>query len=201
MRICDFPCDTNLPAQPIRIRKAHPRKKSPQTFAHLVNFSENVSAMFDNHTILSFHMMFSLRDLRFVLCSRDLDVPRAQRIMGFILITHKSTKSNISITWFSMFLPATPGDLLRRSFHWLSEYPWSSARLHVPRQWSHFHHLSKSENRNFVKDCWDWWTFSPYSRSFWKEYFDSWQEFPRCCRVTSKVLSDSSGVCSRSRHD
>ena len=35
--------------------------------------------------------MFSLRDLCFVLCSRDLDVLRAQRIMGiFILITHKS---------------------------------------------------------------------------------------------------------------
>ena len=35
--------------------------------------------------------MFSLRDLRFVLCSRDLDVLGAQRIMGFfILITHKN---------------------------------------------------------------------------------------------------------------
>ena len=30
--------------------------------------------------------MFSLRDLRFVLCSRDLDVLRAQRIMGFFLL-------------------------------------------------------------------------------------------------------------------
>ena len=29
--------------------------------------------------------MFSLRDLRFVLCSRDLDVLRAQRIVGFYL--------------------------------------------------------------------------------------------------------------------
>ena len=38
--------------------------------------------------------MFSLRDLRFVFCSRDLDVLRAQRIMGFlILITHKSTRA------------------------------------------------------------------------------------------------------------
>ena len=27
--------------------------------------------------------MFLLRDLRFVLCSRDLDVLRAQRIIGF----------------------------------------------------------------------------------------------------------------------
>ena len=40
--------------------------------------------------------MFSLRDLRFVFCSRDLDVLRAQRIMDFfILITHKSTRSEI----------------------------------------------------------------------------------------------------------
>ena len=36
----------------------------------------------------------SLRDLRFLLCSRDFDVLRAQRIMDFfILITHKSTRS------------------------------------------------------------------------------------------------------------
>ena len=67
------------------------KKKSPQTFAHLVNFSKNVSAMFDNRTILLFWLydeqtfhMFSLRDLRFVLCSRDLDVLRAQRIIGFL---------------------------------------------------------------------------------------------------------------------
>ena len=45
--------------------------------------------------------MFSLRDLRFVLCSRDLDMLRAQRIIGFfILITHKSTRSEKPITWF-----------------------------------------------------------------------------------------------------
>ena len=44
--------------------------------------------------------MFSLRDLRFVLCSRDLDVLRAQRIIGFfILITHKSPRSENLITW------------------------------------------------------------------------------------------------------
>ena len=39
--------------------------------------------------------MFSLRDLHFLLCSRDLDVLRTQRIIGFlILITHKSTRSD-----------------------------------------------------------------------------------------------------------
>ena len=38
--------------------------------------------------------MFSLRDLSFVLCSRDLNVLRAQRIMGsFTLTTHKSKRS------------------------------------------------------------------------------------------------------------
>ena len=46
--------------------------------------------------------MFSLLDLCFVLCSLDLDVLRAQRIMGFyILITHKSTRSENPITWLS----------------------------------------------------------------------------------------------------
>ena len=62
----------SLSAQPISTRKAQLRKQIPQTFAHLVNFSKNVSAMFDNHTILllwlqnkqTFHM-FSLCDLRF----------------------------------------------------------------------------------------------------------------------------------------
>ena len=42
--------------------------------------------------------MFSLRDLRFVLCSLDLNVLRAQRIIGiFILITHKSTRSENAV--------------------------------------------------------------------------------------------------------
>ena len=62
----------------------------PQTFALLVNFSKDASAMFDNHTILLFGLkefrILSLRDLRLVLCSRDLDVLRAQRIIGFFLI-------------------------------------------------------------------------------------------------------------------
>ena len=30
--------------------------------------------------------MFLLRDLRFMLCSRDLDVLHAQRIMGFFIL-------------------------------------------------------------------------------------------------------------------
>ena len=46
-----------------------------------------------------FDYMFSLFDLRFALCSRNLDVLRAQRIMGFfIFITHKSKRSENPIT-------------------------------------------------------------------------------------------------------
>ena len=32
--------------------------------------------------------MFSLRDLRFLLCSRDLDVLRAQRIIGLFYLNY-----------------------------------------------------------------------------------------------------------------
>ena len=52
--------------------------------------------------------MFSQQDLRFVLCSRDLDVLRAQRIIGFFIInTQKLTKFGNPITWQSKQL--TPG--------------------------------------------------------------------------------------------
>ena len=44
--------------------------------------------------------MFSLRDLHVVLCSRDLDVLRAQRIIGILIsITHNSTRSQNPVTW------------------------------------------------------------------------------------------------------
>ena len=57
--------------------------------------------MFHNHKISLFWLyskqtfrMLSLCGLSFALCSRDLDVLSAQRIIGFlILITHKSTRS------------------------------------------------------------------------------------------------------------
>ena len=92
-----IPYDPGSSARPISIRK---HKKSPHTFAHLVNFSNVVetSCYFDHRIKQTFHM-FSLCDLRFVLCSRGLDVLRAQRIIGFILITHKSPRSNNWITW------------------------------------------------------------------------------------------------------
>ena len=66
--------------------------------------------------------MFSLRDLRFVFCSLDLDVLRAQRIMGFfIVITHKSTRSESPITWYELWprnarLPAVAYSSVK---HWL----------------------------------------------------------------------------------
>ena len=44
----EFACSANQHS------KSTIKKKSPQTFAHLANFSKNVSAMFDNHTILLF---------------------------------------------------------------------------------------------------------------------------------------------------
>ena len=105
------PCDRALPSQPISIRNAQLRKKSPDSFAHFVNFSKNVSAMFDNQRICrmsNFHV-FLLRDLRFVLCSRDLDVLRAQRIIGFlILITHKSARLENTVTWLVQWRSAVP---------------------------------------------------------------------------------------------
>ena len=39
-----------LPSQ--SLWRKHNKEKIPQTFAHLVNFSKNVSAMFDNQTNL-----------------------------------------------------------------------------------------------------------------------------------------------------
>ena len=47
-------CSAATPAQPISIWKAQSRKKSPQDFMHLVNFSKNGLAIFDNHKILLF---------------------------------------------------------------------------------------------------------------------------------------------------
>ena len=45
--------------------------------------------------------MFSGRDQRCVLCSIEVDILSSQRIMGFILITHKSTRSENPVTWWS----------------------------------------------------------------------------------------------------
>ena len=53
--------------------------------------------------------MFSLGDLRFVLCSRDLDMLSEQRIMGlFILITHKSTRPDNPIQTYCFRIKSFP---------------------------------------------------------------------------------------------
>ena len=80
------------------IWKAQSRKRSPQTFEHLANFSKNVSAMFDNRTILLFWLYNEQTFcVLLFLCSLDLDVLCIQRIMGFfILITHKSVRMAIT---------------------------------------------------------------------------------------------------------
>ena len=44
--------------------------------------------------------MFSLRDLRFVLCSLDVDVLRVQRIIGFFNLNYMYPQINeVEITW------------------------------------------------------------------------------------------------------
>ena len=84
-------------AQPISIGKVQSRKK-----AHLTLRTSSMSQkmcqpcfiIIESHYFDCRIHAFSLRDLSFVLCSRDLDVLRAQRIIGFlILITHKWTRS------------------------------------------------------------------------------------------------------------
>ena len=90
-----FACPTNQ----------HPRstidKTRPQTFAHLVNFSNKClscliiikSCYFDYRTNEPFNCSRCMISVS--CCPRDLDLLRAQRIIGFILITHKSTRSEI----------------------------------------------------------------------------------------------------------
>ena len=81
--------------------------------------------------------MFSLRDLCFVFCSRDLDVLRAQRIMGFYLDYHKSTRSENPITWLAL----TNHDFVHRT---LSEHTLHSQSLRTVLrllQQSAFHHV------------------------------------------------------------
>ena len=107
------------------------KKKSPQTFAHLVNSSQNVSFMFDNHTILLFWLqktvrLLSLRDLRFLFCSRDLDALYAQMIMGFFsLITHKVGKCDHMVDFARLFPDQTTDitSIFNRQFPRLSTLP------------------------------------------------------------------------------
>ena len=130
--------------------KKHNQEKRPTCLCAPCEFlppPPNLSAMFDNHTILLLWLqnkqtvhMFSLR---FALCSRDLDVLRVQRIIGFFVITHKSTRSENPIKWpqiriirricLVIYFP----DLLILTCwcHSTSVFNWSSlAQTH--RQWT-----------------------------------------------------------------
>ena len=111
--VMEFVCSAN------QHPKSTGKKKSPQTFVHLDLPCLIIiqSSYFDcSHALVACaaselnpgivrmqrRLIISLRDLFFVLCSRDLDILRAQRIIGFfILITHKSTWSENPMTWFA----------------------------------------------------------------------------------------------------
>ena len=93
-----------------------------------------MSAIIDNHAILLFWLKnkqtfhrFSLWVLHFVLCLLNLHVLRAQRGMGFfLLITHKSTRSEKPITWLVMnYQP------IRNDVNWPlpSELRWGPSSL------------------------------------------------------------------------
>ena len=95
------PRDGSLPAQPISVRKAQARKKAHKPLRTPCTSQTNLSSMFDHQNLViliiekqTFRIL-SLRDLCFVFCSRDLDVLRAQRIIGFFIFTHRSTGSEI----------------------------------------------------------------------------------------------------------
>ena len=55
-----------LPSQSTPGKQNQFKKKNTYTFAHLVNFSKNVSAMFDSHKILNKLLHVLALDLRFV---------------------------------------------------------------------------------------------------------------------------------------
>ena len=93
-------CSRSLSAQPISVQRAQSRKP-PTNLCATCEFLKK----FVNQKILLFWLynkqtigVFSLCDLRFVRCSRDLEVLRDHRLF-FILITHKSTRPANPITW------------------------------------------------------------------------------------------------------
>ena len=76
----------SLPAQPISVQIAQPIKQKPINLCATCEFLTFLISLVIVTIINLSH------DLRFVLCSRDLDILRAQRIIGF-LITYKSARS------------------------------------------------------------------------------------------------------------
>ena len=99
-----------LPSQP-GSEKHNQEKKSPQTFAHLVNFSKICqpcliimqSCYFDYRINKTY--TFSLRDLRFMLftLSPGMTCAKDDRLLFFISIAHKSMrKSNYIASQFEV---------------------------------------------------------------------------------------------------
>ena len=121
--------------------------------------------------------MLSLVDLRFVLCSLEIDVHvlRAQRIKGFTLITHKSPKSEIvshrcrcvlnlgcahihvSVRAWCLtfkFCPKYDYDRLSMPFIYLLNFQWLIAipekLVHMPRKQRHVCYTC-TVHRNFME--------------------------------------------------
>ena len=86
---CTAPCDWSLAAQLISFRKAQSRKKKPTYLCALREFPQKclpcLIIMQSCYCDYRINKTLSPLDLRSLLCSRDLDVLRTQRIIGFYL--------------------------------------------------------------------------------------------------------------------
>ena len=96
-------CDRSLSSQPISIPKVQSRKKCPQTFAHLVNFCLPCliiiqSCYFDYRINRLSHVLAAWSAFR-ALFTWSRPYERKGSWAFFILITHKSTRSENPITW------------------------------------------------------------------------------------------------------
>ena len=86
--IASSPCHWSVPSQQINTQKAQSRKKKahipPEYKMCTVCCLTIIQSCYFDYRINKPFALFSLRDLRFVLCSRDLDALRVQRIMGLL---------------------------------------------------------------------------------------------------------------------
>ena len=114
------PYDRSLPNIGQSASEKHSQEKKPTKLCAPREFPKNVC---HNHTILLFWLnnkqtfrMFSLRDLRFVRCSRDIDVLRAQRIIGFFNLNYpqiNEVPKSDHVGGFRVRKPLGPGTLIR----------------------------------------------------------------------------------------
>ena len=102
--------------------------------------------------------MFLLRDLRFLLCSLDLDVLCAQRIMG--LVTHKSMRSQNPVTWWELRVRTNSRDLVVLQIKCsqlgtaIQTVDWSHAVV-TKHQVLQLTEISTIQGFNFVVLLWD----------------------------------------------